>query len=111
MAKAAKKPPSKTEILASIAEATDLTKKQVAAVFEALANELKKNLGGRGAGVFTIPGLLKIERKKVAARPARKGVQVRNPATGTVEIRDLPAKPAYNKVRVRALKPLKEMVK
>ena len=111
MAKAAKKPPTKTEILAAIAEATQLTKKQVAAVFEALANELKKNLGARGPGVFALPGLLKIERKRVAARPARKAVQVRNPATGAVDIRDLPAKPAFNKVRVRALKPLKEMVK
>ena len=34
MAKAAKKPPTKTEVLNSIAEATDLTKKQVGAVFD-----------------------------------------------------------------------------
>ena len=43
MAKAtAKKPPTKTEIISNIAEATDLTKKQVGAVFEALASEIQK---------------------------------------------------------------------
>jgi nucleoid DNA-binding protein len=106
MAKAAKKAPTKTEILQNIATATDLTKKQVAAVLDAVTEEVRKNLGSRGGGVFTLPGLLKIERKKVAARPAQKGV--RNPFTG--ELQDRPAKPAYNKVKVRALRNLKEMV-
>jgi hypothetical protein len=105
MAKAApKKPPSKTEILTRIAEATDLTKKDVAAVFEALGAEVKKNLGSRGPGMFTIPGLLKIVKVKVPAKPARKNVMVLG------QLRDLPAKPATTKVRLRALKSLKEMV-
>ena len=34
MAKAPTKPPTKTEIIASIAEASDLSKKQVSVVFE-----------------------------------------------------------------------------
>ena len=52
MAKAAapKKPLTKTELLANIAAATDVPKKQVAAVLEALANEIKKSLGAKGAG-------------------------------------------------------------
>lgn len=110
MAKAAaapKKAPTKTQIVANIAEATELSKKQVAAVFDALADEIKKNVTGRGPGVFAIPGLVKIEKKKVPARPAQKGVK--NPFTG--EIRDVPAKPATNKIRVRALKNLKDMTK
>jgi nucleoid DNA-binding protein len=107
MAKAAKKAPTKTEVLQNIANATDLTKKQVAEVLEKLTKEIEKNLGPRGAGVFTLPGLLKIEKKKVPARPAQKGV--RNPFTG--ELQDRPAKAAYNKVKVRALRCLKEMVK
>lgn len=108
MAKAAKKPPTKSEILAAIAEAAALSKKEVAAVVEALAAEIKKNIGARGAGVFTIPGLLKIERKKVPARAAQKGVP--NPFKPG-ELMDRPAKPAYCKVKVRALKNLKDMVK
>ena len=107
MAKAAKKAPTKTEVLQSIANATDLTKKQVAAVLDALTDEVRKNLGNRGSGVFTLPGLLKIEKKKVPARPAQKGVK--NPFTG--ELQDRPAKPAYNKVKVRALRNLKDMAK
>ena len=106
MAKAAKKAPTKTEILQNIANATDLTKKQVAAVLDAMTEEVRKNLGPRGVGIFTFPGLLKIEKKKVPARPAQKGV--RNPFTG--ELQDRPAKPAYNKVKLRALRSLKEMV-
>jgi nucleoid DNA-binding protein len=110
MAKAAKKAPAKaptkTEILQSLANATDLTKKQVAAVLEALTDEVRKSLGNRGAGVFTLPGLLKIEKKKVAARPAQKNVK--NPFTG--ELQDRPAKPAYSKVKIRALRNLKDMV-
>jgi len=109
MAKAAatKKPPTKTEILTNIATATDLTKKQVADVLEALSDEIKKNLGNRGPGMFAIPGLLKIEKKKVAARPAKKGVP--NPFKPG-ELMDVAARAAYCKVKVRPLKSLKDMV-
>ena len=106
MAKVVKKAPTKTEILQSVANATDLTKKQVAAVLDALTDEIRKSLGTRGAGAFTLPGLLKIEKKKVPARPAQKNVK--NPFTG--ELQDRPAKPAYSKVKVRALRNLKDMV-
>ena len=107
MAKAAKKPPTKTQILTSIAEATGLTKKEVAAVFDALASEIRKNLGRGGAGAFTIPGLVKIGKKTVPARPARKNVP--NPFKPG-EFYDQPARPKFNKVTVRALKNLKDMV-
>ena len=106
MAKAKKKPPTKTEIMSSIADATGLSKKDVALVFEALSDEIKKALGSRGAGMFSLPGLLKIEKKKVPARPAQKNVL--NPFTK--ELQDRPAKPASVKIKVRPLKNLKEMV-
>ena len=104
MAKAAKKAPTKTEIMTSIADATGLTRKEVASVFDALQAEIKKSLAARGPGVFTLPGLLKIEKKKMPAKPARKNVMVLG------QLRDLPAKPASVKVKVRALKNLKDMV-
>ena len=106
MAKAAAKAPSKSAVLASIADATGLSKKEVSGVFDALANEIKKSLGKKGTGAFQIPGLVKVTKKTVKARPAQTGVK--NPFTG--EIRDLPARPAYQKVAVRALKNLKAMV-
>jgi len=107
MAKAAKKPPTKTEILTNIANATDLTKKEVAAVLDALSAEIKKSIGPRGAGAFALPGLLKIEKKKVPARPAKKNVP--NPFKPG-ELMDVKARAAYNKVKVRPLKNLKDMV-
>ena len=108
MAKApAKKPLSKSQVLATLAETSGLPKKEVGAVLDALVAEIKKNLGGRGPGVFTIPGLIKIDKRKVPARPAQKGVL--NRLTGKIE--DRPAKPASVKVRVRALKGLKDMIK
>jgi nucleoid DNA-binding protein len=110
MAKTAapKKPLTKTELLANIAAATDVPKKEVAAVLEALANEIKKSLGNKGPGMIAIPGLVKIEKKRVPARSAQTGVP--NPFKPG-ELMDRPAKPAYNKVKVRALKLLKEMAK
>ena len=106
MAKAAKKAPTKTEILQNIANATDLTKKQVAAVLEALTEEVRKSLSPRGAGAFPLLGLVKIEKKKVPARPAQKNVM--NPFTK--QLQDRPAKPAYTKPKVRMLRSLKDMV-
>jgi nucleoid DNA-binding protein len=104
-ATAAKKAPTKSEILNNIATSTNVSKKDVAAVFEALAAEIKKAMGSKGAGAFTIPGLVKVTKKKVPARPAQKGVM--NPFTK--ELQDRPARPAYNKIAVRALKNLKDM--
>jgi nucleoid DNA-binding protein len=105
-ATAAKKAPSKSEVTNSIAEATGLSKKEIGAVFEALGSEIKKALSNKGPGMFAIPGLVKIERKKVPARPAKKGVP--NPFKPG-ELMDVPAKPASTKIKVRALKSLKDM--
>ena len=80
----------------------------VTAVLDALGAEIQKSLSNKGAGAVTIPGLVKIEKKKVPARPAQKGVP--NPFKPG-ELMDRPAKPAYNKVKVRALKLLKDMTK
>lgn len=44
MAAAAKKAPGKTEILTNIAGKTGLSKKDVAAVLDALADQIQKNL-------------------------------------------------------------------
>jgi nucleoid DNA-binding protein len=99
------KAPSKTEVMASLAEGTGLSKKEVAAVIDALGAEIKKSMSAKGTGAFTIPGLVKITKKRVPARPPQKGVK--NPFTG--ELQDRPAKPAYNKIVVRALKNLKSM--
>jgi len=101
----AKKAMTKSEILAAIAQDCDLSRKQVAGVLDALAKCMKKGI--KDAGVFTIPGLVKVEKKIIPARPARKGVP--NPFKPG-ELMDVAAKPASAKVKVRALKALKKMV-
>ena len=104
--KAGVKPPTKSEIMNNLAEATGLTKKEVAGVLEALTAEIEKNIAKRGsAGMFTIPGLCKIVVKDKPAMPKR---QVRNPGTGDM----VWAKPrtASKQVKIRPLKGLKDMV-
>jgi hypothetical protein len=78
----------------------------VSAFLESMAGDIKKALSNKGPGTFAIPGLVKIEKKKVPARPAKKGVP--NPFKPG-ELMDVAAKPASTKIKVRALKSLKAM--
>ncbi|HVR73619.1 MAG TPA: HU family DNA-binding protein [Planctomycetota bacterium] len=108
MAKAAtgaKKPMTKSEVYASIAEKSELSRKQVASVFEALTGLISNSLGKKGAGIFTVPGLLKL---KVVRKPATKEREGTNPFTGEKTI--FKAKPARNVVKAQPLKNLKSMV-
>jgi nucleoid DNA-binding protein len=105
MAKVAPKALTKTQIISNIAESTELTKKDVAAVFDSLYAEIQGQLKKGGSGQFTIPGLCKITVKNVEAKPKRKG---RNPADGS-EIWLAP-KPASKKLKITPLKALKDMV-
>lgn len=107
MAKAASsKPLTKMQIYTNLAETTGLTKKQVAAMFEALRDEISKAVSKKGPGQFTIPDLCKVVAVQKKALPKR---QVRNPQTGEMIWAD--AKPASVAIRVRPLKKLKDMVK
>ncbi len=103
--KAPVKPMTKSEIISGIADATGLTKKDVSSVFEAMAAQIKKSLGRRGHGAYTVPGLMKLVVKRKPAAKARPGI---NPFTGEETI--FKAKPARNVVKIRPLKNLKDMV-
>ena len=96
---------TKTAMLTEIATNTDLSKAQVNAVLEELESVIERHIRKRGAGEFTLPGLLKI---KAAKRPATKKRMGRNPATGEEIV--IAAKPATTRVRVTALKKLKDMI-
>lgn len=97
---------TKSELLNAMAADTELTRRQVNAVLDSLSTQIQKSLK-RGAGVFTLPGVVKIEKRKVPARKARRGVP--NPFKPG-ELMDVPAKPATTKIKVRALKNLKSMI-
>jgi len=96
---------TKTEILNEIAQNTDLSKKQVAAVIDELGVLIERHIKKRAVGEFTLPGLLKIKSVVRPARPARKGVP--NPFKPG-ELMDIPRKPATTRVKVLPLKKLKE---
>ncbi|MEM6959926.1 MAG: HU family DNA-binding protein [Myxococcota bacterium] len=100
------KPLSKSALLSEIADNTELSKKDVALVMDELAVIIERHLKKRGAGSFTLPGLLKIKTVKKPATKARKGVP--NPFKPG-ETMDIAAKPATTKVKVLPLKKLKEM--
>ena len=102
------KPRTKSQIYDEISEATDLTRREVAAVFDAMSDLMKKDLGSRGPGAFTVPGLMKVVKVSKPRRPARKNVP--NPFRPG-ELMDVAAKPASKAVKVRPLKALKEMVR
>ncbi|MBU6300713.1 MAG: HU family DNA-binding protein [Verrucomicrobia bacterium] len=103
--KEAKKEMTKAEIVTALAEATQMTKTDVSAVLGELGNLIGKNVNKKGPGVFTLPGLLKIEVKVKPATKKRMGV---NPRTG--EPMEISAKPKMRVVRVRPLKGLKDLI-
>ena len=98
---------TKSAILSEIATNTDLSRKQVTAVFDELSDIIERHIKKGGVGEFTMPGLMKIKTVKKPARKARKGVP--NPFRPG-ELMDVAAKPASTKVKVLPLKGLKEMV-
>ena len=102
----AAKPATKSEILASIAKTTELSRKQVASVLEALAGLIKGAVGRKGPGIFAVPGLMKIVVVQKPAVPAHKGI---NPFTKQEQM--FQAKPARRVIKVRPLKALKDMAR
>lgn len=95
---------TKTQILNEIAENTELSKKDVAAVLDELSDIIERHIKKRAVGEFVLPGLMKIQTVKKPARKARPGV---NPFTG--EDIMIAAKPASTSVKIRPLKKLKDM--
>ncbi|MBL8764009.1 MAG: HU family DNA-binding protein [Phycisphaerae bacterium] len=96
---------SKSEVFRLISEHTELSRKQIANVFDTMTQVIAADLGKGGPARFNVPGLMKIT---VVRKPATKARPGRNPFTGE-EIM-IKAKPARNVVRIRPLKGLKELV-
>jgi DNA-binding protein HU-beta len=94
---------SKSQLIEKIATTTEVSKKEVKGVMDALVDvghkELKKN------GVFLVPGFAKFVVVKKPATKARKGT---NPFTG--EEMMFKAKPARKIVRARPVKAAKDAV-
>lgn len=94
---------TKTSLAQHLAADSGVEPKQVKAVMASLEATMMGAMGKRGVGEFTLPGLLKISSQKVPAKKKRFG---KDPFTG--EERWFPAKPASTRIKVRAMKRLKD---
>ena len=94
---------SKSGLVAHLSENSGVAARDVRAVLACLEGAVAGSLSKKGAGSFTLPGLLKITAVNVPAKPKRKGI---NPFTK--EEQWFAAKPASTKVKVRPLKKLKD---
>ena len=103
---AAKKPMTKADVLGTLAERTELSKKEITTVFEQLESLIGEEIGKKGPGTFNLPGLMKIT---VQRKPATKATTKKNPFKPD-EMMTVKAKPARNVVKVRPLKGLKDLV-
>ncbi|QNN57189.1 HU family DNA-binding protein [Diaphorobacter ruginosibacter] len=94
---------NKSTLIAHLAAQSAVEPKAVKAVLAALEGAILASVHKKGAGEFTLPGLLKVGVQQVPAKKKRFG---KDPFTG--EERWFDAKPATVKIKVRALKKLKD---
>jgi nucleoid DNA-binding protein len=94
---------TKGALASHLAEQSGVEPKAVKAVLAALEATVLGAINKKGAGEFTLPGLLKIGVQKVPAKPKRKGI---NPFTKEEQV--FAAKPATVRIKARALKKLKD---
>ena len=93
---------SKSALIAHLSSHSGVEPRGVKAVLASLEATIAAALHKNGARIFMLPGVLKATATAVAAKPKRKG---KDPFTG--EERMFAAKPASVKVKIRALKKLK----
>src|SRR4051794_5633379 len=101
---APKKAMTKSQFVAHIADKTGITKKQVDAVLDEIINVIEAQVSTKGPGKFVFPNLCRIT---VTRKPAVKGGEKKiNRLTGDeYTTKD---KPAYNQVKLRPVKALKD---
>ncbi|MEZ5740505.1 MAG: HU family DNA-binding protein [Burkholderiaceae bacterium] len=94
---------TKASLASYLAEQSGAEPRTVKSVMAALEATMVGAMHKRGAGEFTLPGLLKISTQKVAAKKRRFG---KDPFTG--EERWFDAKPASIRIKARPMKRLKD---
>lgn len=94
---------TKASLVAHLADRATVDAKAVKAVLAALEDTILGAVHKKGAGEFTLSGLLKISAQVVPAKKRRFG---KDPFSG--EDRWFPAKPASVRIKARPLKKLKD---
>nr|VFK30352.1 MAG: DNA-binding protein [Candidatus Kentron sp. MB]VFK34147.1 MAG: DNA-binding protein [Candidatus Kentron sp. MB]VFK76590.1 MAG: DNA-binding protein [Candidatus Kentron sp. MB] len=101
---AIRKPLTKPQLIAALAEGAGLTNKAVASVLDELTNLISQHVRGDGAREFTLPGILKIRTVFKPATEERTGILA---LTGKETV--FKAKPARMEVKISPLGGLKGM--
>lgn len=99
------KPYTKPQIIAYLSDSMSLTRVQAENFLDSLATLVELHLQKKGPGVIVLPGVAKFQIKRKPAVKARQGV---NPFTG--KQMTYPAKAAFNAVKIKALKKLRDIV-
>jgi hypothetical protein len=94
---------SKTSLINHLATVAGQEPRSVKAVMGALEATMLASVNRKGAGAFTLPGLLKVTALQVPAKKKRVGID-----PFTKQERTFAAKPATVKLKVRSLKKLKD---
>jgi nucleoid DNA-binding protein len=101
---AAGKPLTKAAVIQELAQQTELTRAQVDGVLTSLGELIKRELGKKGSGKFTLPGVLQL---RVVRKKATKERLVDNPFKKGEKM-TIKAKPARNSVKAKVLKAFEE---
>lgn len=94
---------NRSALIAHLSASTGVDAKTVKAVVGALEATMLASVHKKGLGAFTLPGLLKVAVINVPAKKKRTGID-----PFTKQERVFAAKPATVKIKVRALKKLKD---
>lgn len=94
---------SKADLIAFLSRHSNVRIEDVKSVLASLDEAITSSIHKKNMGRFTLPGLLKITTQQVPSKPKRTR---KDNLTG--ELREFAAKPAYIRVKLRALKKLKD---
>ena len=94
---------NKTSLAAHLAATSGVDVKAVRSVMAALESTMLASVHKKGAGEFTLPGIVRVAVQQVPAKKARKGID-----PFTQEERVFKAKPASVKLKARFFKKLKD---
>ncbi len=96
---------NKQKLLQILSKRTKIQKKNIDILFKELQNIIKENFKDNNSEKFILPGLLKITIKNISAQEKRPGI---NPFTKEKII--FKEKPATKKIKIKALKKLKDIL-
>lgn len=96
---------TKQKLLQHLSKKTGLSKKNIILVFDELIKTIQDHLKADGPGKFILPGILKMTTKIIPEQKERLGL---NPFTKKEMI--FKFKPSIKKIKIKALKNLRDLI-